>query len=384
VNRTVKLSKYFPEFLEYYKMAITQQQECNTGTTPHHLGTVKDDLMVNVHLYDVAERKLAGFGQILLDAWYGNTPEHPYAHKLHDVRKPIATNFTGATAKWGMREWLYLFMVHRLTGSGINYAQNPSGYHNTVIPQFYQADSVEDMVEIIKGAGSQKIFTSVGYQIAAFPKPPSESRYRRGGDYFMCEMVPRLIDDIVFFLSTPGVKSLRELGEYMFTWNQIHGIRVFRFQYAAFIADVADYYPNLVDPYSMFYYGTNAVECMSYLAEPVKRMQKEDFLDRVTEEVMFEMPGTKPYDIEDVACDFIRWTENYLNPKDHYANLCRDSIWNSSRIVDHPYGRQKMMLELKLIDSFNSINQHPSDDFVISRAGISASQYKDMVEMIYG
>ena len=153
----------------------------------------------------------------------------------------------------------------------------------------------------------------------------------------------------------------------------------YKFQYAAWVADFADFFPEYVELESPFYYGTNAIECISYLAKPTTRMKKEEFLDEVMMEI-YKETGSLPYDAEDVACDFIRWVENYLNPKQHYAHLDRDQVWNSSSIDDHPYGRQKKMLELGLIDSFNNINQHPSDDYVIKAAGISVEEYKERVD----
>jgi len=42
----------------------------------------------------------------------------------------------------------------------------------------------------------------------------------------------------------------------------------------------ADWYPEFMNRESMFYYGTNAVECIGYLADPVEKKGKksEEFL----------------------------------------------------------------------------------------------------------
>jgi hypothetical protein len=58
-------------------------------------------------------------------------------------------------------------------------------------------------------------------------------------------------------------------------------------------------------------------------------------------------------------------------------------VWNSSSIKDHPYGRQKAMLDLNLIPSFNGIKEHPSDDKIIKSVGLSEDQYKEKVKLIY-
>jgi hypothetical protein len=83
-----------------------------------------------------------------------------------------------------------------------------------------------------------------------------------------------------------------------------------------------------------------------------------------------------PYDGEDCACDHVRYIENYVRPGHDYDHLDRDTLWNSSTILDHPFGRQKAMLEHGLIGSFNDLKVHPSDDYVLSRAGITVSEYR--------
>jgi hypothetical protein len=54
-----------------------------------------------------------------------------------------------------------------------------------------------------------------------------------------------------------------------------------------------------------------------------------------------------------------------------------DAIWNSSSIKDHPYGRQKAMLDFGLINTFNGIKNHPSDDTILKQAGMTVEQYKE-------
>ena len=365
---SIETSVYYDEFLRYYSMAKIQQEECNLGTISHAESSVDDTLMKNVHLYDVVNRKYAGFSQILLDMWHGTDLDHPYFGKFHDVRLPICKAFDKQS--WGINEWLYVFLLHRVTGSGINYAKNPSGYHNTILPEFHDCLTVDDIVsKVCRYKGP--MYTSVGYQFPAFPKPLAGS-YTRGGDYFLCEYAPMLIDNFVKWL-TPNT-SFRDAMDFLVTWNKDHGLRAYRFQYAAFLADVADFYPWLINSKSLFFYGTNARECIKYMAKPKVKMNEQDFLDRVTEKAC-EDTGGVPYDIEDVMCDSIRWIENYIKPGKDYDHICRDSVWNSSIIKDHPYGRQKAMLDLGLIKSFNDLNVHPSDDYILRLNEININIY---------
>jgi len=72
-----------------------------------------------------------------------------------------------------------------------------------------------------------------------------------------------------------------------------------------------------------------------------------------------------------------------VRPGAAYDHLDYDNLWNSSNIKDHPFGRQKAMLELGIIETFNGMKHHPSDDKVIAEAGITVEQYKNMIKKHY-
>lgn len=368
----IELTPYYAEMVRYAGMAKIQQIECNLGVIPHMEGSVQDNLMRHVELYDVVNRKYAGFTQIILDLWYNTSKDHPYTNKLHDIRRPICKSFEGVEGCWGLKEWLYVFIVHRVTGSGINYAKKPSGYNNTILPKFSQCDSVADMVKVIRERGPESIYTSVGYQFPSFPK--RVEGHRLGGDYFLCSYAPQLAGDLAEWLNAKVKQDLRNVGEWMFEWNKKQGLRAYKFQYAAVVSDIADFFPQYVNLHSPFFYGTNAVECLKYMAKPLSRGTEQEFLDEVTLLFSNDISATA-YDAEDMACDGIRWIENYVRPGHDYAHVDRDLVWNSSSITDHPYGRQKGMLDHGLIKSFNDLAVHPSDDYVLKNAGMSKDQY---------
>lgn len=401
----IQTTRYYDEFLRYFDLATKQQELSNLGSVPHAETNLGDELMHHVELYDVVERKLAGFSQIVNDAFYGWTSDHPYWEKMQagnitPHRLEVAKNWTGKHKQFGLEEWLYVFILHRVCGSAINYATKPSGYHNTILFDLWQSDTIEQMIEQVN-AHPTPFYTSVGYQFPAFPKPPvpevdenvfvgmsnfsvAKRTYKRGGDYYLSEYAPELSRDLAAFLQKGGKKTLREIGEFMFKWNQDHGLRVYRFQYAAVIADIADWYPEFVERDSMFYYGTNAVECIGYLANPVGYSNKksEQFLDEVMTQIYHDT-SSLPYNAEDVACDFIRWVENYVRPGADYAHLDYDNLWSSCVIKDHPFGRQKAMLDLGLVKTFNGMTAHPSDDKIISETGLTVEEYKKQVQELH-
>ena len=379
-------TKYYEEFIYYYTLAKKQQEECNLGLIPHERSSVQDDLMKHVHLFDVVERKYAGFSQIANDVFYGWSEDHPYWERMQagmatKQRETVAKNWTGKRNVFGLREWLYLFLLHRVTGSAINYSQKPSGYHNTLLFHLHECDNIDQMTEVVR-THDKPFYTSVGYQFPSFPKPLPG--YKRGGDYYLCEFVPKLVEDVVRFLESGEKKELRQIGDFMFAWNKEKGLRAYRFQYAAFIADIADWFPEFVHRESPFYYGTNAIECLNYLAVKSKgfKMDQTEFLDSIMTKV-YEDTGGLPYNMEDVACDFIRWVENYVKPGSDYDHLDFDGVWNSSSIKDHPFGRQKAMLDLGLVETFSGMKNHPSDDKIISDAGLTVDMYKEKVNSLY-
>ena len=376
----METTEYYDEYLRYFTLANTQQEKCNLGTVAYLESRMGDDLLEHVELYDVVERKFAGFSQIMHDCYHGWTPSHPYWTKMERgihsrYREVVAKNWTGKHSDFGLAEWLYVFIVHRVTGSGINYAVKPSGYHNSILFSLHESKTIEDMVKIIKNY-QFPFYTSVGYQFPQFPKP--EGDYKKGGDYYLGEFAPRLARDLADFLEKGRGRDLREIGSFMLNWNTRNGLKQYHFQYAAIVADIADWYPRYVNPRSPFYYGSNAKECISYLAINTQKKKQIDFLDDVMERI-YEDTNSFPYNAEDVCCDFIRWVENFVKPGASYDHLDRDAIWSSCRIKDHPFGRQRAMLQLGLVDSFNNMNHHPSDSYVLDMNGMSVADYKRKV-----
>lgn len=381
----IEPTKYYDEFIRYYHMAKDQQGKTNLGWEDPATST-DDPLMNNVYLYDVVERGFAGFSQIIHDCFYGSSDSHPYYEKMkHKTpwkeRQIIINCWDVQRKRYGLVEWLYIFMVHRITGSAINYATIPSGYHNSILFDLWQGDTIEEMAEIIR-TYDKPMFTSVGYQIAAFPKLPEDmkAKYGKPGKYWMCEILPHMIRGFTKFIENKQ-HTFREMMAWFENYSKERGYRVYWFHYAAFLADIADWFPHLIHRESMFFYGSNATECISYLAVKPRGMSRQDFLDSVMLQAERDT-GAMAYNLEDVACDFIRWVENYVQPTAHYAHLDLDTLWSTSNIKDHPKGRQKAMLRLGLVESFHDYGKHPSDHWVLDKNGLTPDEYKKMVATI--
>jgi len=345
----IKLTRYFYDFLDYYNKAKHIQEECNLGGLPY-IGSCGDDLMENVRIYDTVERKHAGFQNMIQDLWFGGRA--PKYYKWPPKHQKRNDSYNHQHDKWDKREWLWIFMFHRITGSGASF-ESDHGYRNTVVPILAQLDSVEEMTAWVKHNTLLPMFTSIGNQIPMFPSKPlweqlnqSGHDYKTPGKLWICECMWELVDDVWKFiysiLNTGRRAEIREIVDYMCEWNRARGIKRFHFQFTATAADLADYYPGLVDPNSHMYYGKNAKESMDLMAEKIGRYKKALFYDYVMEEAAVATGGA-PMDLEDVMCDYIRYVENYIpdNKQKTYAHLDRSKIWNSSSIADHPKGRQK-------------------------------------------
>src|SRR5690606_20184684 len=137
--------------------------------------------------------------------------------------------------------------------------------------------------------------------------------YRPGGDYYLCEFAPELAMDLALFVQARR-RSLRDVTSFMRTWNVQHGLARFEFQYAAVAADIADFFPQHVDDHSLFEYGPNAVRCMAWMRDEGESM------DELTLRLVRDTGG-RPYDLEDVACDYVRWIENYVRPGHAYDHV---------------------------------------------------------------
>ncbi|MBR87326.1 MAG: hypothetical protein CMK38_00105 [Porticoccaceae bacterium] len=337
----VEFTDYFKDFILYAAKAKKVQNECNLGGAPY-VGSCGDDLIENVTIYDTVERKHAGFQNMLQDLWFADSaPKYYKWTKEHQARNE---SFKHLQDTWSRREWLFIFLAHRITGSGASFEVD-HGYRNTILPELAKLKTAEEMVEWIKRYEGV-MYTSVGNQIPAFPKP--RDGYKTGGKVYFGEYALNLVDDVWKFvdeINKDRKALIREIVDFMCTWNRERGMKAFHFQYTATVADLADYYVDLVDEASHMYYGKNAQEAMDLFATKKARINKAQFYDVVMEEAKIKTGGF-PKDLEDVMCDYIRFVENYIpdNREKTYASLDRTKIWNTSIITNHPKGRQKWML----------------------------------------
>jgi len=303
----------------YYPKAGWLQDNVNWGPLdyegPEANKIINDPLLQKIDIYDCKTRNAAGFSNVLQDLRFGSkTPK--WRWQKEDRRKISASN---DDISWSIETWLYVFLCHRITGSGASF-ENDHGYRNNIIQHWSKHRDIKDMAEdlVETKASGKAMFTSIGNQ------PPAPKKGVSNVD-FMTKELPTVINKFTDFLLLKK-RGHKEIVDHLNEHNKKAGHRKFNFQYAAFSMDCSDYFPENADVDSHTYLGNNAVRCMKKLS---KGWKDDDFMD-----LLREKTGGKPKDLEDVMCDFVRFGQNYV-PRgngtfDHIpSTLANASGWES-------------------------------------------------------
>jgi hypothetical protein len=303
----------------YYPRAKWLQDNVNWGPLkyrdPETNEAINDDLMQDIDIYDCFTRNAAGFSNVLQDLKFGS--KTPKWHWQKEERRAISAS--NDSINWDLKTWLYVFLCHRIMGSGASF-ENDHGYRNNIVQHWGKHRDIQDMVDHMVATKAAKVpmFTSIGNQ-------PPAPRKGVSNVCFMSKELPDLIHRFSDWLSE-SKRGHQEIVDYLNRYNKEVGHRKFNFVYAAFSMDCSDYYPELVDEHSHTYLGNNAVRCMGRLSTGWKA---DAFMD-----LLRERTGGKPKDLEDVMCDFVRFGQNYV-PRgngtfDHIPSTIRNnSGWES-------------------------------------------------------
>lgn len=310
-------TKYFNDFLAYYKRAAALEAQNHRGAPKRKTG---DALQDHVSIYDTVHRRYAGFSNV-----------------LRDLKEPGRYN---ATARWKLREWLFVYGVHRMTGSGASFfpkseGERRHGYCNVIAPSLGSCKSIDDMAALIKG-WNQPMFTSHGNQPPPFPKPIDG--YDQGGRYFFCEVWPSFVDIVASELEeNPRAQSIADFTDWMLSLNVVNGFKRFKFTYTAFVMDIADWHPKLMDPLSQCHYGANCITAFNAMFSGDNRTKGKNFYHACMAELVphcSKILGepAAPMDIEDVACDAVRYWSRFV-PRHGYADLTTQQRETKSAIT---------------------------------------------------
>ena len=348
----LELTPYFDDFIAYYRKAEILQDKCVLGDAAYTDVGVDDDLMTQVYIYDVVNRQFADINNMVQDVWNGSkTPKLGQAlRKNGDSYMDILKKFDTKRNVWTRREYMYAFLVHRITGSAASYVED-HGYRNTILPDFAEADTIHEMIEIVRNF-DRPMYTSKGCQIPGFPKLTrtdlvrTNHSYDAPGKMYLCEVAPYIIGNLDVKLKSTEqygkTAEIRTIVDWMNKYNSDRKFNRFAFQYSLFVADLSDYY-DVVDGDSKVYYGTAArysLDLMSKKKRGMKTLERHDALC----ELIQEATGAKPKWVEHTLCDYKKFIYNRIPAGQMYEHIDRTKVFGNSCVTNHPEGRQKWML----------------------------------------
>ena len=307
---------FFEDFIEYHWRA-QKLQDRNIGKA-HPKTLTLDPLMDNVHIYDCVERKYAGFCNAIED--------------LHGTRLPKGAERL-PNYNFDLYTWNFIHLFHRFTGSGASF-ESDHGYRNSHIGQLAELGDVDKMVEYIVGV-KKPMITSKGNQPPSLKNGDPE-KYRLAQQYYFDNYARDFIRDYTDFLEQGSIKAIKEAVDWCLDWHSDKGFKRWKFIMTAFVMDNAEYNPTLVDPKSHCYYGTNATNSMSlmYKKSAGDAKRKGSWEEQMMADLV-KVTGNKPYNLEDVLCDYIRYIKEFVpaNDYDHLSPVQKrnDSIMKVSK-----------------------------------------------------
>lgn len=315
---------WIDDFLGYYQRAALLQEMNHGG---RRRASVGDELQDTVTIYDTVKRRYAGFSNVLRDLWSEGTEHYKDCSGFE------------------LADWLYVYGVHRMTGSGASFfppsaGDRRHGYCNSCIFEI-TSGGVVLMSEKLRARLQRKeaTFTSYGNQPPPFPKPPEG--FVTGGQYYLCEIWPKAVEEIAGWVEQgdpdTGRWGVAELTEKILSWNVEHGFKRFKFTLAALAMDLADWHPQHVDPRSECHYGANAVCAMNFLFSDSNRSKGKRFYDDAMRYLLEAIELNKlhsypcPMDVEDALCDAVRYWSAFI-PQHGYEDAQKTGLKSSSAV----------------------------------------------------
>lgn len=280
------------QFIDYYGKAKKMQELKFQGYNWNEKD-VNDDLVWNIPIYDVVNRRYAAFSSLL----------EAIVEKEND---PKGNGIYFKDLDLDKDSFIFLSYLFRLCGSGINYIpkQNePWGTHG--FGNFFVIDLLRDGITDPKywiyGVPDKKFCDVKGYLLPMI-KGGLKNFIEKESYYF--------INYLIDYINNGNIKGITDVVDEGNSWLSTNGYRRQNFVLTAFAMDLAEYFPRLVDQDSDVYIGSNASKCLKMILPKMNKNKALRYLCEITGGY------SKPYDMEDVACDFIRYIENFQSP-DH-------------------------------------------------------------------
>lgn len=325
-------TEFYNDFIDYYNKAMVL--EANNLRREPMINLTDDRLMNSITIYDTVHRRQAGFSKILEDI-HGKR-----------VRKDLQ-RLQNCTDMFSSKEFHFFHLMHRFSGSGASFqptflkdgSRNPKehGYNNSLIGDYILTMAM-DGIEGVRYSivhNKKPMVTSAGNQPPSL-KNPDPIKYRLAQQYYFDQFAESFVTDYLTFLmnkehETNKPTGIKEAVDFSLDWHSERKFKRWHFVLTAFVMDTAEYYPELVDPTSHCYYGANCVKAfdLMFTKEKSDPKNKAEFQELCMAELCKATNGN-PYDVEDVACDYIRYIKEYV-PKG-YDHLTQEQRRNNSTL----------------------------------------------------
>lgn len=270
---------------EYHERSLLMQKawyDKSLNVTEDQLKEmVNDDLIFHVPIYDMLDRKYAAFSSFpeALKMRELDPKGYGIKYKDHDIKNDF--------------DYFMCFYLFRLCGSGINYKPGSHGFGNFwVCDEILKGNHTHDLW--LDSIPDSKFCDNKGYLLPQFSM---------GLRNFIQTHSKSLVEYLYESVQNQK-RSIIELVDIGNKWMNDRGFKKTTFVLSAFAADIAEYYPNYVDQWSMIYAGTNAKSCIKAIFGKANQFEAIEFLSK-----RYNAP---PYSVEDSRlCDPVRYFEEY-------------------------------------------------------------------------
>lgn len=298
---------------EYHERSLNMQKCLYDKTLDLDLNSLKnlvnDDLIFNVPIYDMLDRKYAAFSSF------------PEALKMKELDpKGYGVKYKNHEIKTEF-DYFMCFYLFRLCGSGINYKPGFHGFGNfwiceEIIKGNYNHDSWLETIP------ESKFSDNKGYLLPQF-----SIGLRNFIQNYSKELVEVLYEAVIV-----KKRSIIEIVDIGNKWMMDKGFKRTTFVLSAFAADIAEYYPNYVDQWSMIYAGTNAKRCIKAIFGKANQFEAIEFLSN--------RYGAPPYSVEDSRlCDPVRYFEDYQSK--YHIEKNNGNVYKNNSILKKKWSNQE-------------------------------------------
>lgn len=296
--------------------------------------SVNDDLIFNVPIYDMLDRKYASFSSFL--------------EALKNPDDPKGNNEFFPDIEMNRFKWILLFYLFRLCGSGINYKpkdskeSEPFGTHG--FGNFWLVDAMRHDVTDSRRwydwlMSSKDPFTNNrGYLLPQFSYEGLKKGHLKK---FILDESYDMITCLYSYLKagedsgTTIIEAVRFSNDYLTDLDYKRQ----NFVLSATMADIAEYYPELIDPNSMIFAGTNAKKCIRAIftkKSGVNTLKFESDCIRF----LAHRYNSNPYSVEDSRlCDVVRYFKEYQSQQHIQKN--KGIVYKNNSVLKKLWGDKK-------------------------------------------